>query len=183
VSAFDNQPRLADETVALRPLVAEDLDGLHAAASDPATWAGHPARDRWRREVFEPYFAFLLASGGTLAIIDRASGAIIGCSRYYVPPDHPEGIAIGFTFLAPAYWGGATNFAVKRLMLGHAFESFPEVWFHIAPGNRRSQIATGRLGAVHAYDAELDLGTGPAPTMCFRLDRASWEKTVQGHAA
>jgi N-acetyltransferase len=171
---FNPQPELTGPTLQLRPLRPDDLDALHAAASDPATWAGHPAKERHKREVFEPYFKFLLSSGTTLAVIDRASGAVIGCSRYYVPPDQPDGIAVGFTFLNNAYWGGATNRAMKQLMLGHAFESFPEVWFHIDPTNIRSQKATAKLGAVHAYDATLDLSGTPARWMCFRLRRGDW---------
>jgi RimJ/RimL family protein N-acetyltransferase len=177
VTGFDPQPTIEGETLTVRPLAAADRDGLHAAASDPRTWAGHPANDRWRRDVFDRHFDFLLDTCTTLAVADRASGRLIGCSRYYVPPDRPGSIAIGFTFLAPTHWGGSTNFELKRLMLGHAFAHFPEVWFHIDPSNRRSQVATTRLGAVHACDAELDLAGTPARWMCYRLDRDSWERT------
>ena len=175
-AGFDFQPELTGATLALRPLRPDDLDGLYAAGADPAVWAGHPAKDRHERSVFEPYVRFLLERGGALTIVDRASGAIIGCSRYYTPPDRPEGIAIGFTFLNNAYWGGDTNRALKRLMLAHAFATVPEVWFHIAPTNIRSQRATAKLGAEHAYDATLDLSGTPAPWMCFRLTRDAWSK-------
>ncbi|MBP7242919.1 GNAT family N-acetyltransferase [Amaricoccus sp.] len=181
--AFDPQPTLIGETLELRPLAAGDLDGLHAAASDEETWAGHPAKDRWKREMFEPYFAFLLRTGTTLAIIDRASGAIIGASRYYTAPDMPGSISIGFTFLNHRWWGGRTNFELKRLMLGHAFASFPSVWFHIDPSNIRSQTATARLGAVHAYDATLELIPGrPAPWVVLRLDRSAWDRVCAERA-
>ncbi len=180
---FDPQPTLAGETVAVRPLAASDRSGLQAAAADPETWVGHPAKDRWKPEAFGPYFDFLLASGTTLAILDRPSGRIIGCSRYYVAPDRPDDISIGFTFLDLAFWGGRTNFEVKRLMLGHAFASFPTVWFHIDPTNRRSQVATARLGAVHDHDATLDLAGKPVPWLCFRLDRAAWEETLRERSA
>lgn len=180
---FDPQPRLECETLLLRPLAAEDRAGLRAAASDPGTWAGHPAKDRWKPEVLDLYFDFLLASGTTLAVVDRTSGTIIGCSRYYVAPDRPDDISIGFTFLDRRFWGGRTNFELKRLMLGHAFVRFATVWFHIDPTNRRSQIATARLGAVHDHDAELDLSGKPARWMCFRLDRAAWDRVLRERAA
>jgi RimJ/RimL family protein N-acetyltransferase len=184
ITAFDPQPRLVGDTLELRPLAAGDLDRLHLAASDPETWAGHPSKDRWRREAFEPYFAFLLGTGATLAIVDRASGRIIGASRYYTAPDRPGTISIGFTFLDRAFWGGRTNFELKRLMLGHAFETFPEVWFHIDPTNIRSQIATGRLGAVHIYDATLELVPGkPAPWTILRLDRDVWMRVCAERAS
>ncbi|MFT3973514.1 MAG: GNAT family N-acetyltransferase [Amaricoccus sp.] len=183
--SFDFAPSLQSDSLELRPLAAADRDALHAAASDPATWAGHPATERWNRAVFDPYVDFLLKAGGTLVAIDRASGRIVGCSRFYVPPEQPDGIAIGFTFLDRAFWGGRTNFEMKRLMLGDAFAHVPEVWFHIAPTNIRSQTATGRLGATYVDTREIDLaGSGtPVPNMRFRLDRATWAAKLKERAA
>lgn len=171
---FDFQPTLRSGTLLLRPLRAEDRAGLRRAASDPLIWAGHPARDRHLPEVFEPYFDLLLASGATLVVTGAAGGRIIGCSRYYLAPDAPEAVSIGFTFLTRDHWGGATNRELKRLMLGHVFAAGREAWFHIDPTNIRSQRATAKLGARHIHDARLDLGTGEAPWMCFRLTEADW---------
>ncbi|MEP9372322.1 GNAT family N-acetyltransferase [Mesorhizobium sp. KR1-2] len=176
---FDFQPELVGDTLRLRPLKHDDFAGLYSAASHPQIWAGHPAKDRHKKEVFEPYFLFLLESGTTLVIIDQQTGQIIGCSRYYVSPDQPDSIAIGFTFLNHAYWGGTTNLELKRLMLDHAFEQFPEVWFHIAPSNVRSQKATAKLGAEHIYDATVDLSGAPAAWMCFRLKKDVWRERHQ----
>ena len=176
---FDRQPVLTSETLVLRPLEAVDFEGLYAAASDPETWAGHPAKNRHESSVFRGYYDFLLGTGSTLVVEDRKARQIIGCSRYYTAPDMPESIAIGFTFLNHQYWGGAWNFQMKLLMLGHAFVSFDEVWFHIDPTNIRSQKATGKLGAQHEYDATLDLGSGPAPWKCYKLTRANWAEREQ----
>ena len=74
--------------------------------------------------------------------------------------------------------GWRTNFALKRLMLDHAFRSFPEVWFHIAPSNLRSQKATARLGATHVRTASLDLSGTPADWMCYRLTRPEWQAAI-----
>ena len=174
--AFDTQPQLSGETLTLRGLQAEDRDGLYAAAADPKTWAGHPASDRYKREVFDAYFDFLLQAGDVLVVADNASGRIIGCSRYYAAPDQPAAISIGFTFLDSRYWGGNTNFELKQLMLDHAFSRFSEVWFHIAPTNIRSQKATAKFGAQPVYQATLDLSGTPAAWMCFRLDRDVWQQ-------
>lgn len=180
---FDLKPVLENSRVRLRPLDAGDFAGLYTAASDPETWAGHPVKNRHDESVFRPYFDFLLKSGGTLVIEDAKSGKIIGCSRYYTPPDMPGTIAIGFTFLNHAYWGGAWNFEVKRLMLGHAFGAYDTVWFHIDPTNVRSQTATQRLGAVHGYDTGLDLSGVEAPWKCYRLTREAWQETVAARDA
>jgi len=181
-SVFDSQPYLASKNLAVRPLESNDLDGLYQAASDPVTWAGHPARDRHLRAVFEPYFQNLLASGSAVVVVDRATDRIIGCSRFYTAPDRPGTISIGFTFLAPEYWGGETNFELKRLMLDHAFQTFPEVWFHIDPSNIRSQKATSKLGAQKVYDADLNLGGSPADWKCYRLSLRDWQAICQSRA-
>jgi len=175
---FNAQPELASSLLALRPLMREDLEGLFSAAAHPEVWAGHPAKDRYKRDVFEKYFDFLLGTASTLVVIDRSSNRIIGCSRYYAAPDQPQSISIGFTFLNHAYWGGSFNFEMKRLMLDHAFETFNEVWLHIAPDNIRSQKATSKLGAEHVYDAILNLSGTPSPTMCFRLTKDAWKRTL-----
>jgi len=180
---FDAQPELTSIVLLLRPLKREDFDGLFAAAGHPEVWASHPAKDRYKRDVFEKYFEFLLGTGSTLVAIERTSNKIIGCSRYYTAPDQPDSISIGFTFLNNAYWGGSFNFEMKRLMLDHAFKSYPEVWLHIAPDNIRSQKATAKLGAEHVYDTVLNLSGTPSPAMCFRLTKDVWARSVAARKA
>ncbi|WP_279482126.1 GNAT family N-acetyltransferase [Aureimonas sp. SK2] len=180
---FDPGATLVGPKLTVRKLVSADLDGLHAAASDPEIWAGHPATTRWQREVFEPYFRMLIDLGGAVAVEDRSEGRIVGASRFYVAPDQRDAISIGFTFLDRTHWGGVANFEMKSLMLTHAFAHFGEVWFHIAPSNIRSQKATAKLGAVHAYDARLDLAGTPTDWQCFRLAKADWEAVLAGRAA
>ncbi|MCZ4353447.1 GNAT family N-acetyltransferase [Roseovarius aestuarii] len=175
--SFDAQPRLAGQGFTLTPLVEADRAGLTRAASDPEIWAMHPAKTRCKPQVFSPYFDMLLASASTLTVRDDATGDIIGCSRYYTAPDQPGTISIGFTFLTRPYWGGAANRMVKGLMLTHAFMHYPEVWFHIDPNNLRSQRATLKLGAEHAYDATLDLGGGGGPWKVYKLTQQGWKDT------
>ncbi len=177
-SPFDSQPRLSGETLSLLPLQHDDFGGLYAAASDPETWAGHPATDRYKGDVFSKYFDFLLNNGGTLVILDNQLNRIIGCSRYYVAPDIPDGISIGFTFLHHDYWGGPTNKELKKLMLAHAFKTFSEVWFHIDASNIRSQKATAKLGAKHIYDATIGISGAPGNWMCFSLGKDDWDQTL-----
>lgn len=166
--SFDPQPTLSGVGILVRPLAEADRAGLTRAASDPRTWAGHPASDRWKPEVFASYFEYLLTHR---SVVVEAEGVIIGASRFYAAPDAPHDISIGFTFLDCAYWGGAMNRALKTLMLDHAFASFDRVWFHIAPGNIRSQKATAKLGAVHDHDAVLNLSGQDATWQCWMLPR------------
>lgn len=145
---FDMQPVLADAAVRLRPLVADDWAALYAVASDPLIWALHPAHDRWREPVFRAFFDEGLASGGALVAIDPANGAIIGSSRYDRERADPGEVEIGWTFLARSYWGGATNRAMKRLMLEHAFTQYGATIFLIGESNLRSRRAMEKIGGV-----------------------------------
>ena len=144
---FDAQPTLVGELLELRPLRADDLDALYAAAADPLIWEQHPVPDRWVEENFRAYFAELLESGGALAVLDRASGAVIGTSRYHGYDGERSEVEIGWTFLARAYWGGTHNAELKRLMLEHAFRFVRTVVFLVHPENVRSQRAVEKIGA------------------------------------
>lgn len=159
---MDRQPVLAGERYCLRPLTPDDWDALYAVASDPAVWEQHPMRDRWREEVFRAFFDDALAKGGALAIIDTHKDEIIGSSRFQAlksAEDDEEGqssVEIGWTFLAPRYWGKGANRAVKRLMLGHAFESVERVDFRVGEANWRSRIALENIGAQRTRRTELN---------------------------
>jgi RimJ/RimL family protein N-acetyltransferase len=179
---FSYRIELCGPTLFLRPLLSSDHDGLFVAAAHPEIWAGHPVKDRHTAAVFRPYFDFLVGAGGTLAIIDRTTSAIIGCSRYYQVAEWPHSIAIGFTFLNHRYWGGPTNLELKRLMLDHAFAHFDAVWFDIAPENIRSQMATKKLGARHSHDARMNLAGTDADWKCYVLDRKDWATHPAGRA-
>ncbi len=143
---FDPQPALLGDTVALAPLTKADWPALFAVASDPLIWAVHPAHDRWQEPAFARFFADALTSGGCLVIRDRASGAVIGSSRYDRTRVEPGEVEIGWTFLARAYWGGATNREVKKLMIGHALHSFDSTVFYVGEDNIRSRRAMEKIG-------------------------------------
>ncbi len=142
------QPTLIGETIDLRPTVASDWNGLYAVAADPEIWAVHPAHDRWQEPVFRTFFDDALASRGALTVRDRASGTIIGSSRYSAERARPGEIEIGWSFLARNYWGGATNAEMKRLMLDHAFRWFDPVIFVVGDTNIRSRKAMEKIGGV-----------------------------------
>lgn len=173
--SFPDQPTLTGPTLRLRPLMTKDEKPLTSAASDPAIWAVHPSPDRYKPEVFQPYFQMLISEGGTLAVTDRTSDDVIGCSRYYPAPQSPEEFGIGFTFLTRAYWGGAANWEMKSLMLDHAFQYMNAVWFHIGTDNIRSQKATAKLGVEHVATQTLMLGSSTALYACYRLSKAAWQ--------
>ena len=170
--AFELQPTLMGERIIVRPLVAGDFDALFAAASDPRIWEQHPEPDRYTRPVFQRYFDGAIVSRGAFAILDRATGRIIGSSRYWgLAPDGSE-IEIGWTFLERAYWGGTYNRELKALMLHHAFRFVPRVVFVVGEVNLRSQKALEKIGARPlARDLPPDRG---GKRVVFCITREEW---------
>lgn len=145
---LDRQPVLEGEVLRLRPLHAEDWDALFAVASDPLIWEQHPAHDRWQEPVFRAFFEDALANKGALVVIDRATGAVIGSSRFQGLEEADGGsVEIGWTFLARSHWGGRFNHEMKRLMLAHALASVSECRFLVGETNMRSRRALERIGA------------------------------------
>lgn len=146
--AFDFQPSLRGALVELRPLRPDDSEALYAVASDPLIWEQHPARDRYTEAVFRAFFEEALSCGGTLIVLNRSNGRIIGSSRFHGYNEADSEVEIGWTFLARTHWGGRYNGEMKRLMLQHAFQFVDNVVFLVGPQNVRSQKAVERIGAV-----------------------------------
>jgi len=145
---FDFQPTIKGVLVELRPLRPDDWDPLFAVASDPLIWEQHPARDRYKPDVFRAFFREALASGGALTALDRKDGRIIGSSRFHDYNEQVSEVEIGWTFLARSQWGGRYNRELKQLMLRHAFQFVERVVFLIGRENLRSQKAIEKLGGI-----------------------------------
>ena len=170
---MDRQPTLEGARLLLRPLRADDWPALYAVASDPRIWAVHPAHDRWQEPVFRAFFADALAKGGALAVVDKASGAIVGSSRLQnFDPAHGGSVEIGWTFLARSHWGGSYNAEMKRLMLAHALRSVERVRFVVGEDNVISRRAMEKIGG--RLTGEIDerpMAGGTARHVVFEIDR------------
>jgi N-acetyltransferase len=145
---FDYQPHLSGDLLTMRPVKQSDYKALSRLGHDPGVWELHPETDRYHEPRFAEYFAAGLASGGALVAISKETGAIAGWSRFSSDNVGPNEIEIGWTFLGRAYWGGAYNRDMKRMMLAHAFRFVDRVIFRIGPTNWRSRRAVEKLGAV-----------------------------------
>lgn len=164
------QPTLTGSTLTLRPLLHEDFDALYTAASDPVIWAMHPDSARYQRDIFEArFFKGAINSGGALAVIDNSSGSVIGSSRYYDWSPERREVAIGFTFLAQAYWGKGANTEMKALMLNYIFDYADTVWFHIAEENVRSLKAAEKLGANYTHKENKAVEDKPFVQLYYKL--------------
>jgi RimJ/RimL family protein N-acetyltransferase len=161
---FDRQPFLKGQLLDLRPLQPDDFHQLYAVASDPLIWEQHPAKDRYKEDVFQAFFREALESGGALIAFDSRNGQVIGSSRFHGYDQHKSEIEIGWTFLARSHWGGAYNREMKQLMLQHAFQFVANVIFVIGPQNLRSQKAVERIGGIRA-------GSRPDGNFVYQIKR------------
>ena len=149
------QPTLESEYVLLHPLQDKDFVDLYAVASDPKIWEQHPNKDRCKIEVFSVFFEGAMQSKGAFKIVNKASGNVMGSTRFYDHNQEENSISIGYTFYGREYWGKGFNHSVKSLMLDYIFQFVSKVHFHIGAENIRSQIAIGRLGTTKIDEQEI----------------------------
>jgi len=172
---IDLQPILENERTILHPLREEDFEPLYAVASDPKIWEQHPNRDRWKKDVFRSFFDGAMQSKGAFKVVDRATGTVIGSTRFYDYSERDGSIFIGYTFYAVRYWGTGINRSVKTLLLDHIFRSVSKVYFHVGAGNVRSQMAIGRIGAKKIGEREAGSGGASKLNFVYELDRKQWK--------
>jgi len=173
---MDRQPVLEGERLLLRPLREGDWAALYAVASDRELWALHPAHDRWQEPVFRAFFADALANAGALAVIDKASGEIVGSSRFqgHDPADGGS-VEIGWTFLARRLWGSGVNAEMKRLMLGHALQFVNRVLFRVGEDNVVSRGAMKNIGGRLLAETDItELAGRPVVHVIYEIDRAGF---------
>jgi RimJ/RimL family protein N-acetyltransferase len=148
VTRPDFRPTLIGPTITIRPIASDDWPELFDAGSDPEIWKVHPVPDRYTEPGFRKFFDGAVDSKMGFVFLDRASGRLIGSSRYYGYEPALSEIEIGWTFIVRSHWGGAANREVKRLMLDHAFTFVDTVVFWVGDENWRSQGAMTKIGGV-----------------------------------
>jgi N-acetyltransferase len=172
----DFQPTLTGPTVIVRPIAADDWSALFAAGSDPEIWKVHPVRDRHTEAGFRKFVDSALDGKIAFVFVDRASGRLIGSSRYYGYEPELSEIEIGWTFLVRSHWGGATNREVKRLMLDHAFGFVDTVIFWVGVENWRSQGAMKKIGGVLREGRFTRALSGDSPYVIFEITKGRYEQ-------
>ena len=136
--------------IRLEPLGLQHTAGLQAAAADGALW-------RLRvTSVPEPehtaaYIETALHTADRLAfaVIDEASGHVLGSTSYHDILPAVRRLEIGYTWYAQSHWRTALNSICKLMLLRHAFETLQAqtVGWRTDIENIRSQAAIERLGA------------------------------------
>jgi RimJ/RimL family protein N-acetyltransferase len=176
MSAPDFQPTLIGPTVIVRPVTPGDWAELYAAGSDPEIWKVHPRSNRYTEPAFREYFNSAVASKMAFVFIDRATGRLIGSSRYYGHDAKLREIEIGWTFVARSHWGGKTNREVKRLMLDHAFTFVDTVIFWVGEKNWRSQGAMTKIGGIRRDGLFVRELSGATPHFIFEIGRDRYQR-------
>jgi RimJ/RimL family protein N-acetyltransferase len=145
---------LAGRHVRLVSLEAEHLATLTAAGSDPSIWqwysvnAGTP--EGMRAFVEDGLAAQQQGTAVPFTIVEQASGAIVGSTRFGAIERKHRRAEIGWTWLHPRCQRSGLNTEMKYLMLRHAFEvwGLMRVEFKTDSLNDKSRNALKRVGAT-----------------------------------
>ncbi len=148
---WSETPTLTGRHVTLRPLVANDMDALVAAASAENLWdtfyanvAMMKAPHRWlaaalREQDFGRARLFAVVAGGT----------VVGTTRFMRMNEGNKRLEIGGTFYARSVQRTGVNTEAKLMLLTHAFDALGCECVQIRTDslNKNSQRAIERLGA------------------------------------
>lgn len=139
--------------IRLEPLTPAHAPGLERAAADGQLWTLRVTSVPAPGEA-EAYVAQALrdhAAGHRLAfaVLEEASGTVLGSSSYHDIVPAIDRLEIGYTWYARSVQRSHVNTACKRLLMGHAFDTLGAalVGWRTDNFNFASQRAIERLGA------------------------------------
>jgi RimJ/RimL family protein N-acetyltransferase len=171
---------LTGNGVRLEPLAPHHADGLRAAASDGRLWelrvTSVPEPDQ-----VEAYIATALAMPNrrAFAVVDAASGRVLGATSYHDIVESVDRVEIGWTWYAKSAQRSHVNSSCKMLLLSHAFDTLgcAVVGLRTDNFNYASQQAIERLGArkdgVIRHHAPRRDGT-VRDTVMYSILRGEW---------
>ena len=140
--------------VRLEPLSLEHVGPLSEVALDAELWRWIPfavtTADEMHQYVEEALEEQRTGSALPFATVERASGRVVGSTRYgAIVPEHRR-LEIGWTFVAKPWQRSAINSEAKLLMLTHAFDvlGMNRVELKTDSLNERSRSAIAGIGAT-----------------------------------
>lgn len=153
MSLFFDQPILRRDGLTLTPLTREHAPALGAAAADGELWTlRYTSVPEPGRELAYIDLALSQREAGSrapFAVIDDASGDLLGTTSYHdIVPDLRR-VEIGYTWYARRVQRTRVNTTCKLMLLEHAFEVLecPVVGWRTDLRNLQSQAAIAALGA------------------------------------
>ncbi len=177
--------------VRLEPLALSHEAGLIAAAGDGELWnlrfTSVPEPGNTRRYIETALEGHAAGHRLAFAIVDMASGEVLGTSSYHDIVPAVQRLEIGYTWLARKAQRSAVNTTAKFLLLRHAFEDLGAklVGWRTDNYNFPSQKAIERLGAkkdgVLRHHALRRDGT-VRDTVMYSLAAGEWPE-VKAHLA
>ena len=151
--AFVEPVVLQDRGVRLVPLALGHEDGLRAAAADGQLWrirvTSVPEPDQTRAYIDAALQARAEGQRFAFAVIDAASGRVLGSTSFHDILPTVRRVEIGYTWYARSVQRSHVNTTAKLLMMGHAFDTLDcqVVGWRTDNYNFASQRAIERLGA------------------------------------
>ena len=151
--AFVEPVVLQDRGVRLEPLALSHEDGLRTAAADGQLWrirvTSVPEPDQTRAYIDSALQARAEGQRFAFAVIDAASGRVLGSTSFHDILPTVRRVEIGYTWYARSVQRSHVNTTAKLLMMGHAFDTLDcqVVGWRTDNYNFASQRAIERLGA------------------------------------
>ena len=151
--AFVEPVDLRNNGILLTPLGLEHEAGLRAAAQDGELWnirvTSVPEPENTK--TYTEQALAMRAAGNRLAfaVIDEASGKVLGSSSYHDIVPALKRVEIGYTWYRQSVQRSHVNTVCKLMLMRHAFETLgcPVVGWRTDNYNFASQKAIERLGA------------------------------------
>ena len=151
--AFVEPVNLEGRGVKLVPLSLAHEGGLRAAAADGELWkirvTSVPEPEQTRKYIEDALAMREAGNRFAFAILDAASGTVLGCSSYHDILPAVKRVEIGYTWYAKRCQRTHVNTTCKLLLMTHAFEVLGchVVGWRTDNFNHASQNAIERLGA------------------------------------
>ena len=151
--AFIEPVVLADRGIQLVPLELAHEDGLRAAAADGELWnlriTSVPDPQGTRKYIQDALDGRAAGHRFAFAVLDQASGTVLGSSSYHDILPTVKRVEIGYTWYAKRCQRTHVNTTAKLLLMGHAFDRLGchVVGWRTDNFNFASQQAIERLGA------------------------------------
>lgn len=151
--AFVEPVTLQQGGVRLEPLTLAHEEGLRQAAADGELWnlriTSVPAPDATKAYIETALAAHEQGQRFAFAVIDAATGRVLGSTSYHDIVPAVRRVEIGYTWYAQSVQRTHVNTTAKLLLLAHAFDTLgcPVVGWRTDNLNFASQRAIERLGA------------------------------------
>jgi N-acetyltransferase len=148
-----NQPVLEGAYVQLRPMVRSDGPAIVEAASDGKLWdlfyTNVPSGESIEAYLDTAERETSYGRAMPFVVIDKASGKLVGATRFMRMKPDARRLEIGTTFYAKSVQRSPVNSETKLLLLRHAFEVMDCLCVQLRTSgmNFQSQCAIERLGA------------------------------------